>query len=266
MSQTPAEKLKVYEAQLATVDAAIAQDPSNDEWTRLKADLLEVIALTKQLCEASEEASESNPAAAINTNLKSYTVGEKCQAVFEMDGQWYNAKVVALAEDGYFVTYLGYGNTAQVDFAEVRPYVRPDTSGWNRSAEIHAMVASEQRWYPARLVSVEPTSARVRFHGEADIVEVELDHVRLAPSAAASSSAQPAAGASASGSAQADAQAKRLPRGLEVLPDDSTEDAARKKRKLNMFKRQEKKEREEKHGDERRSSWQVRDLAGSKAL
>ena len=144
MSQTPAEKLKVYEAQLATVDAAIAQDPSNDEWTRLKADLLEVIALTKQLCEASEEASESNPAAAINTNLKSYTVGEKCQAVFEMDGQWYNAKVVALAEDGYFVTYLGYGNTAQVDFAEVRPYVRPDTSGWNRSAEIHAMVASEE--------------------------------------------------------------------------------------------------------------------------
>lgn len=28
--------------------------------------------------------------------------------------RWYYAKVVALAEEGYFVTFLGYGNTAQV--------------------------------------------------------------------------------------------------------------------------------------------------------
>ena len=52
------------------------------------------------------------------------------QAIFEQDAAWYNAKIVALAEDGYFVTFLGYGNTAQVDFPEVRPYVRPDTSEW----------------------------------------------------------------------------------------------------------------------------------------
>jgi hypothetical protein len=49
----------------------------------------------------------------------------------------------------------------------------------------------------------------------------------------------------------------QLPKNLEVRPDDSEETALRKKKKLNMYKRQEKKEREEKQGEGRRSSWQT---------
>ncbi len=90
----------------------------------------------------------STPLFSLSRSLRSYAIGERCQAPYE-DGHWYNAKVrvaarlcgpallsgsgtrphretllthahtplsqvVALAEDGYFVTYLGYGNTAQV--------------------------------------------------------------------------------------------------------------------------------------------------------
>lgn len=276
MSSSNAEKLRLYEEQLATVDAALAQDPSNDEWLRLKADLVEVIRLTQQLSEVKSEAAAAAEASAAGaaaaavaaTELKSYGVGEKCQAIFEMDGQWYNAKVVALSEDGYFVTYLGYGNTAQVDFAEVRSYVRPDTSEWRPGAEVQAIAAADQRWYPAKLLSVGPTSARLRFHGEAEAVEVEIDNVRSAQSAAAgagtaggkrdaagTSSSATTAGAGGETNDQS-AAPKPLPRGTEVLPTDSEEEAARKKKKLNMVKRQEKREREERHGDERRSSWQ----------
>ena len=112
-------------SQLAQVEAAIAQDPGNREWTTLSNDLLEVIEqLTGELGQI--KSSESAPAREVE--LRTYSVGEKCQAIFEMDGSWYNAKIVALAEDGYFVTFLGYGNTAQVEFNEVRPYQRPDTS------------------------------------------------------------------------------------------------------------------------------------------
>ena len=38
-----------YQDQLAAVDAAIAKDPGNPEWTKLRADLLEVIQLKQQL-------------------------------------------------------------------------------------------------------------------------------------------------------------------------------------------------------------------------
>ena len=49
----------------------------------------------------------------------------------------------------------------------------------------------------------------------------------------------------------------QLPKNLEVRPDDSEETALRKKKKLNMYKRQEKKEREEKQGEGRRTTWQA---------
>ena len=191
---TPAQKLKLYQEQLAAVEAAIVQDPTNEEWTKLKSDLLEVIRLTQQLSEVKGEAEDASAgatgaaAAAAAADLKSYSVGEKCQALFEMDGQWYNAKVVALSTDGYFVTYLGFGNTAQVDFAEVRPYVRPDTSDWRPGADVTAIAVADSRWYPARLVSVSQQFAKVRFAGDSEVVEVELDSVKLRREAAASSS------------------------------------------------------------------------------
>lgn len=49
----------------------------------------------------------------------------------------------------------------------------------------------------------------------------------------------------------------QLPKNLEIRPDDSEEVALRKKKKLNMYKRQEKKEREEKQGEGRRTTWQA---------
>lgn len=110
-----AAKLDEYRAQLAQVDAAIASDPGNQEWAKLRADLLEVIELTSELAAVKETA---GPSTAVRPeDLRTYSVGEKCQAIFEQDGQWYNAKVVALVDDGYFVTYLGYGNTGQARLA-----------------------------------------------------------------------------------------------------------------------------------------------------
>lgn len=88
----------------------------------------------------------SSAPAVKDEELRTYSVGEKCQAIYEQDGQWYNAKIVALSEDGYFVTFLSYGNTAQVDFNEVRPYQRPDTSNWLRGSECTAIYPADSRW------------------------------------------------------------------------------------------------------------------------
>jgi hypothetical protein len=64
------------------VEAAIEQDPTNREWTKLKADLLEVIQLTSELAQV--KASSSN--AVQDEELKTYSIGEKCQAIFEQEG------------------------------------------------------------------------------------------------------------------------------------------------------------------------------------
>jgi len=177
--------------------------------------------------------------------LRTYSVGEKCQAIYEQDGQWYNAKIVALSEDGYFVTFLSYGNTAQVEFNEVRPYVRPDTVGWARGADCSAIYAADSRWYDATIVEVKASAVSVVFKGEAEPVDVDVDFVRLrtAPERKHKEVVEEVKTQST------------LPKALEIRPDDSEEVAEKKKRKLNMYKRQEKKEKEEAHSDQRRSSW-----------
>jgi len=255
---TPQEKLKLYEEQLQAVEAAIAQDPTNDEWLKLKTDLLEVIRLTQQLSEVkgevaatSSSAADGASAAAAAADVQSYSVGDKCQALYEMDGLWYNAKVVALVEDGFFVSFLGYGNTAQVDFNEVRPYVRPDTSEWRPGTEVMGIAPADSRWYSAKIVSVGPEIAKLRFSGESEVVEVTLDSVRLPTATAASTTA-----VAAETKQQELSGAPKMPKGMEVKPDDSEEEIARKKRKLKMFKRSEKRAKEETAVDDRRNGWQ----------
>ena len=155
-----------YEEQLAAVDAALARDPTNDEWRRLRSDLLEVIALRQQLSAVRGDAAlaaagAGAAAAAAADNLRSYSIGDRCQALYEADGQWYNAKVVALASDGYFVTYLGYNNTAQVEFNELRPYVRPDTSDWRGSTEctLRDLLGWDLLRCTQQLLPTDPTAA-----------------------------------------------------------------------------------------------------------
>ena len=237
------EKLAQYREQLAQVEAAIAQDPGNREWTTLRNDLLEVIELTGELGQI--KSTESAPAREVE--LRTYSVGEKCQAIFEMDGSWYNAKIVALAEDGYFVTFLGYGNTAQVEFNEVRPYQRPDTSLFKPGEEVSA-VHSDARWYDAVLNEVKGNVAFVTFKGDTEPAEVDLDFVRPKSVSVERKRKQE--------EAEPVIVASKLPKNLEARPDDSEDTALKKKKKLNMYKRQEKKEKEEKQGEGRRTSWQ----------
>jgi len=227
--------------------------------------LLEVIHLKQQLSEIKGDIATADASEAVSVR---HNIGDKISAKFEQDGLWYNARVVALAEDGYFVTYLGFGNTAQVDVSELRPYVRPDTSSWRVGTECVAIAPSVGRWHEARIVEVKPDIATVRFNGESELLEVELDAIRV-PTPKESTSKQPESsltgghaspgafdfgGVAIAGAEEAGA---RLPKALEPRADDSQEDAARKKRKLSMFKRQEKKEKEDRQVDERRTSWQA---------
>merc|ERR1712070_224923 len=187
----------------------------------------------------------SSTAAEEQSNV-TFSVGEKCQAIYEQDGQYYNAKVVALSEDGYFVTFLGYGNSAQVEFKEVRPYKRPDTSGWVKGMELTAVHASDGRYYDATLLEVKAASVVVCFQGESESVTVDIDTVRTKQYVERKRKPEDVEAESGS----------QLPKGLEILPDDSEDAIEKKKKKLKMFTRQEKRANDEKQGEGRRSTWQ----------
>lgn len=247
--EDPASKLATYRQQLAQVDAAIEKDPENPEWKKLRSDLLEVIQLTSELAQVTSSTSQGQADA-----VRTYVMGEKCQAIFEMDGQWYNAKVVATAEDGYFVTFLGYGNTAQVDFNEIRPYQRPDTSTWSPGAECSAVHPGDGRWYDATIIDTKGNKGltmTVAFKGETEASEVEVDFVRLKLATVELKRKLEDEEVKA-----AAARDSKLPKSLEIQPDDSAEDVQKKKKKLAMYKRQERKAQELKQGEGRRSTWQ----------
>ena len=243
------EKLARYRAQLEQVEAAIAADPDHAEWRALRDDLVEVIKLTSQLADthkvaaaATASKASSSAAAAMSqraANATTLKLGERCQALFELDGQWYNAKVAALTDEGYVVTYLGWGNTVKVSLAQVRPYRRPNTSGWSARTRISAMHPADGSWREASVAEVRESHALVRFVGEREPTEVEINLVRAMDA--------PSGGG--------DMGEFRVPEYLELHPEDSPEERERKKRQLKSLRHKDKLAHEEHESEERRSSW-----------
>ncbi len=126
--------LQTYQLQLQQVEVALTADPDNQELLKLKEDLDQVIDLTKNLIaqqvnsEEPEPSSSSSSAAASSsssqstsasssaassshgsrqhhqvdslTPVKHWQVGEQCQALFNKDGLYYEAKIDEITTDG----------------------------------------------------------------------------------------------------------------------------------------------------------------------
>jgi hypothetical protein len=108
--------------------------------------------------------------------------------------------------------------------------------------------ASDGRWYEGSVVEVREGGALVRFQGETETAEVELDFIRPKLGASAERKRKAAEEAAAA------EEAKRVvPKSMEILPGDSEETIEKKRTKLKMFKRQEKKAALETQGEGRRS-------------
>jgi len=136
--------LKSYNLQMQQVEAALTSDPGNQELLTLKADLEQVIELTRTLIEqqrdltSSTSASSSSTSAAAHssapddddqevqssaeakkerphdhlTPVKHWQVGEQCQAIWTKNGQYYEATINEITTDGEVsVTFEQYGNT-----------------------------------------------------------------------------------------------------------------------------------------------------------
>ncbi|PIK51396.1 putative survival of motor neuron-related-splicing factor 30-like [Apostichopus japonicus] len=137
--------LQTYKAQLQQVEAALTNDPENEELLKLQGDLQEVIDLTQDLVKAA-------PGSALTEEeiielKEKWKVGDKCQAIWSKDGDgvfwqqnanadladgqihWlfshhYNAVIDEIMDDGKVtVTFEYYDQTEVNQISKLKQYV-----------------------------------------------------------------------------------------------------------------------------------------------
>ncbi|KAI5640533.1 survival of motor neuron-related-splicing factor 30 [Phthorimaea operculella] len=133
-----AEDLRNYNLQLQQVEAALLTDPQNEELLKLKADLEEVIELTKDLIKTQEgeskvpnihgssydddvTASLLAAESSIEREAAQWRVGEKCLAKWRADGMFYEALIEEVSDDSLKVKFDGYTTLEKVDIHDVKP-------------------------------------------------------------------------------------------------------------------------------------------------
>ncbi|KAK3087282.1 hypothetical protein FSP39_004042 [Pinctada imbricata] len=103
------------------VEASLTTDPDNEDLLKLKKDLQEVIELTEELI-GNKQLTDLAAVASTSDNVKEEEVpevtsydwksGDQCMALWSEDGQYYEAKVDEILEDGTCsVTFEGYDHT-----------------------------------------------------------------------------------------------------------------------------------------------------------
>lgn len=93
--------LQEYQIQLEQVELALKSDPENEELTKLKNDLLEVIILTEELIaeeKGTEDAKKNDEAK--KKPLINWKSGQKCMAIWRVDGKYYPGTLDQVLEDG----------------------------------------------------------------------------------------------------------------------------------------------------------------------
>ncbi|XP_005189907.1 survival of motor neuron-related-splicing factor 30-like [Musca domestica] len=136
-----ADDLQNYKLQLQQVEAALLTDPENEELLKLKKDLEEVIELTRDLVKTQLE-EQSKPAYIEPANSKSsyddiesalihveklfspskvWKIGDKCQAKWTEDGQFYDATIEDITEHGEVrIIFDAYQNRSTTLLNELR--------------------------------------------------------------------------------------------------------------------------------------------------
>ncbi|XP_063219503.1 survival of motor neuron-related-splicing factor 30 isoform X2 [Bacillus rossius redtenbacheri] len=148
------------------VEAALTTDPTNDELLKLKSDLEEVILLTidllkAQLLEQKPDADVEGEEEINETALeeltkqvyikKDWKVGDKCLAQWSEDGQWYEAIIEDITEDGEEVSVVfdNYQTPDVTTLSLLREIKGPVKKfpGTSASSKARKQTSSKQREY-----------------------------------------------------------------------------------------------------------------------
>jgi len=117
MGEDFAAQLDGYRLQLQQVEAAMLAEPDNNELNKLKKDLDEVIALTRELAQGSSADSGGS-----STQID-WKVGDKCMAKSSKDGKYYDAVVDSIDGDQVAVTFISRKVKDRCDIWSLKQWV-----------------------------------------------------------------------------------------------------------------------------------------------
>ncbi|XP_002733799.1 survival of motor neuron-related-splicing factor 30-like [Saccoglossus kowalevskii] len=121
MAEDLTNSLQTHTAQLQQVEAALTNDPENEELLKLKTDLQEVIELTQDLLDAKPSSSTDDSSITPSSN-KLWNLGDECQAIYSDDGLYYDAVISEIVDDSRVqVTFNGWGNKEITSASSLKP-------------------------------------------------------------------------------------------------------------------------------------------------
>ncbi|XP_064381853.1 survival of motor neuron-related-splicing factor 30-like [Halichondria panicea] len=140
------DDLANHEAQLDQVEAALTNDPDNEELLKLKNDLLDVKKLTLDLLElapAPKPPQDHHP----SSSVYQWKQGDRVKAAWPDNGKYYGALVEVLSGDGATasVRFDGYGTTIFVRLSELRPLTWKEEPADKQTKKVVKPNAKEKR-------------------------------------------------------------------------------------------------------------------------
>ncbi|KAJ3014507.1 hypothetical protein HKX48_005102 [Thoreauomyces humboldtii] len=123
-----AQELAQYQFQLDQVDEALLKTPDNEELTKLREDLTQLITLYSSLVQQEQAATASVPAPGQGSKKKKverkFEIGQTVSAKYAANGKFYEGVIEALPEgtpDGtYSIIFKGYTTKESVERGDVR--------------------------------------------------------------------------------------------------------------------------------------------------
>lgn len=95
-------RISTNAVQLGQVEAALQAEPDNAELQSLRAELANLIELTKSLA---SDSTASKPKPAAPESVPTFKTGDEVMARHEADGKWYPARIASVANTGENAVY-----------------------------------------------------------------------------------------------------------------------------------------------------------------
>ena len=262
-----AAKLAVYAEQLAQVEQLLAADPANEQFLKLRTDLLEVTKLTEDLLKYKHEQSESQgdgdggEAEGAAIDVSPFQVGMRCEGKFD-DGtrtSWYPAVITAVSGGSYTVVYIGFGNTEVVGPDEIRPLLcdNPvDPSLLGVGFECVGRFSGDGKYYDVIVEEITDFGYKVQFVEYGNSEELPLEYLRLRDADGGRADANELV-------READGT-YRIPDHLRLQHTDSEQERLRKRRKVKALKQKIKQKEQDEARDSQKNSWLAFQNKGAK--
>lgn len=166
-------RLRTYEQQLVQVRTALEADPNNEELRVLEEELQKILDLNKDLFNSQNPASSSSTSDTGTSNAKQsqphpvkiepkhkFAAGDECQAKYEGDGRFYDARIVSVAGSQqnpmYTILFKGYNETAIVTSESLKPPKHTSGGGHHRVHSNDQAQSSSSSHLPSRQPKLTP--------------------------------------------------------------------------------------------------------------